>query len=246
MLKELEEGSRSIPFNGKIRGWKLEAQYYPNFWDVLLIITAFLWVVGTLRREVPKDEASWKLPKLMQGICQKQKQSPWTSDSESCAQKFIQDFTTAASACSHPAPSPTAAWISASEPGQDQQHSVGSLGTPGTFWISLGLSAGFVFAREHVWGRKGCLYFSISEWTLTLDSIWQQNISPLANQTAPQCLCTRFSLPLLKGFQLFLRCMWSLCHSFPALTKLGGILFAAFILSGCLPNLLFLFFNLFF
>lgn len=31
---------------------------------------------------------------------------PRTPDSESCAQKFIQDFTTAASVCSHPAPSP--------------------------------------------------------------------------------------------------------------------------------------------
>lgn len=56
-----------------------------------------------------------------------------------------------------------AAWISASEPGQDQQHSAGSSGTPGTFWISLGHCAGFVFAREPVWGRRGCLYFSVSE-----------------------------------------------------------------------------------
>lgn len=32
----------------------------------------------------------------------------------------------------------TGAWISASEPDQDQQHSGGSLGMPGTFWISLG------------------------------------------------------------------------------------------------------------
>lgn len=57
----------------------------------------------------------------------------------------------------------TGAWISASEPGQDQQHSGGSLGMPGTFWISLGHCAGFAFARERVWGRRGCLYFSVSE-----------------------------------------------------------------------------------
>lgn len=56
-----------------------------------------------------------------------------------------------------------AAWISASEPGQDQQHSGGSSGMAGTFWISLGHCAGFVFARECVWGRRGCLYFCISE-----------------------------------------------------------------------------------
>lgn len=56
-----------------------------------------------------------------------------------------------------------AAWISASEPGQDQQHSGGSLGMPGTFWISLGHCAGFVFAHEHVCGRRGCFYFSVSE-----------------------------------------------------------------------------------
>lgn len=94
--------------------------------------------------------------------CQKQKQSPELL-TLSPVLKFIQDFTSAACACSHPAPSPTAAWVSASEPGQDQQHSGGSLGMPGTFWISLGHCAGFVFAREHVWGRRGCLYFSISE-----------------------------------------------------------------------------------
>jgi len=54
------------------------------------------------------------------------------------------------------------------------------------------------------------------------------------------------STPLLKAFQLLLHCTLILCHSFPAMIKLCRILCAAFILSGCLSNLLFLFFNFFF
>lgn len=96
-------------------------------------------------------------------LCQKQKKSPELLTLSPVLKSLFNI------SLQQPLPAPillhlqAAAWISASEPGQDQQHSGGSLGTPGTFWISLGHSAEFVCAREHVWGRRGCLYSSISE-----------------------------------------------------------------------------------
>lgn len=101
-------------------------------------------------------------------LCQKQK-SPELLTLSSVLQSLFKI------SLQQPLPAPillhlgAAAWISASEPGQDQQHSGGSLGMAGTLWISLGHCAGFVFALEHVWGRRGCLYFSVSQ--RTLDSI---------------------------------------------------------------------------